>query len=284
MPAWPIDSNTSASWIVPGNSLFSNRSICFACRRSTARAKGFRCSRHGPTPCPPCCRRHGAFPEMIDDTGGGVLCEPGDPAALAASLKRMILDPDFAGQCGRRAQHAVHQRYNAEVMARMIELYEEIGSRSGRGQVEEQRWESRSDRGYPLPLKSRPVKEQTSPTRTSLLTAASSDPVPMSLLRIEHISKQYPTRGEPLVVLRDVSLELNRGENVAILGPSGSGKSTLLGIIGAWSRPAAGALCSTIKTRPRFPSPPWRRSAIERSVSSFKTITCCRSARRWRTC
>ena len=55
---------------------------------------------------------------MIDDTGGGVLCEPNNPAALAAALKRMILDPDFAAECGRRAQQIVHERYNAEVMAR----------------------------------------------------------------------------------------------------------------------------------------------------------------------
>ena len=34
--------------------------------------------------------RHGAFPEMVEDTGGGVMCEPNDPAALAAALKRMI--------------------------------------------------------------------------------------------------------------------------------------------------------------------------------------------------
>ena len=61
----------------------------------------------------------------------------------------------------------------------------------------------------------------------------------MSLLQVEHISKQYPTRGEPLVVLRDVSIELNRGENAAILGPSGSGKSTLLSIVGALE-PASG--------------------------------------------
>jgi glycosyltransferase involved in cell wall biosynthesis len=70
---------------------------------------------------------HGAFPEMIDDTGGGLLFEPGNTASLAAALKRMILDRDFAAQCGRGAQQVVHQRYNAETMAqRMIELYESL--------------------------------------------------------------------------------------------------------------------------------------------------------------
>jgi glycosyltransferase involved in cell wall biosynthesis len=70
---------------------------------------------------------HGAFPEMIADTCGGILFEPGNPASLAAALKQMSVDPDFAAQCGRRAQQAVHRRYNAETMAlRMIELYEEI--------------------------------------------------------------------------------------------------------------------------------------------------------------
>ena len=62
----------------------------------------------------------------------------------------------------------------------------------------------------------------------------------MSLLRIEHVAKQYLTRSAPLVVLRDVSLELNRGQNAAILGPSGSGKSTLLSIIGGLEPASSG--------------------------------------------
>jgi glycosyltransferase involved in cell wall biosynthesis len=70
---------------------------------------------------------HGTFPEMIADTCGGILFEPGNPASLAAALRQMILDPDFAARCGSRAQQIVHQRYNAEVMAqRMMELYEEL--------------------------------------------------------------------------------------------------------------------------------------------------------------
>lgn len=59
-------------------------------------------------------------------------------------------------------------------------------------------------------------------------------------LSVEHLSKHFPTRGEPLVVLRDVSFQLADGENLAILGPSGSGKSTLLNILGTLEPPTAG--------------------------------------------
>ena len=64
----------------------------------------------------------------------------------------------------------------------------------------------------------------------------------MAELVIEHLSKSFPTRGEPLVVLRDVSLSLSAGQNAAILGPSGSGKSTLLFIIGTLDAPSGGSV------------------------------------------
>jgi lipoprotein-releasing system ATP-binding protein len=64
----------------------------------------------------------------------------------------------------------------------------------------------------------------------------------MSDLVVEHLSKSFPTRGEPLVVLRDVSLALSSGQNAASLGPSGSGKSTLLFIIGTLDRPTSGSV------------------------------------------
>ena len=61
-------------------------------------------------------------------------------------------------------------------------------------------------------------------------------------LVVEHVSKSFPTRTEPLVVLRDCSLELSAGQNAAILGPSGSGKSTLLHIVGALDSPTSGTV------------------------------------------
>ncbi len=71
--------------------------------------------------------RHGTFPELIADTGGGLLCEPEDPAALASSLQHLLTDQRFADRCGRQAQQAVHLRYTAGEMAcRMSEVYQRI--------------------------------------------------------------------------------------------------------------------------------------------------------------
>lgn len=61
-------------------------------------------------------------------------------------------------------------------------------------------------------------------------------------LHVDHLAKQYPTRSEPLEVLRDISLELSAGQNLAILGPSGSGKSTLLYVIGTLDPPTQGTV------------------------------------------
>ncbi len=53
-----------------------------------------------------------------------------------------------------------------------------------------------------------------------------------AVITMENINKFYEMGGEPLHVLKDISLTVKKGEYLAILGPSGSGKSTLMNIIG----------------------------------------------------
>ena len=65
----------------------------------------------------------------------------------------------------------------------------------------------------------------------------------MSLVMVDEVSKTYGNRADTLVTaLEAVSLSIDRGEYVAIMGPSGSGKSTLLSILGAMNPPTTGRL------------------------------------------
>lgn len=61
-----------------------------------------------------------------------------------------------------------------------------------------------------------------------------------ALLELKGIRRSYQSGEETVDVLQDVSLTINAGELVAIIGASGSGKSTLMNILGCLDKPSAG--------------------------------------------
>ncbi len=61
-----------------------------------------------------------------------------------------------------------------------------------------------------------------------------------NLIRLRDIDKTYYGAATPVRALRSVSLDIDKGELVAIMGPSGSGKSTLMNMLGCLDKPDAG--------------------------------------------
>src|SRR4030042_1699642 len=62
------------------------------------------------------------------------------------------------------------------------------------------------------------------------------------MLELINVEKSYPSPADTAttIVLKNITLKIEKGQSVAIVGPSGSGKSTLLNIIGALDRPTSG--------------------------------------------
>ena len=61
------------------------------------------------------------------------------------------------------------------------------------------------------------------------------------MIQLQEITKVYPMGKRELTVLREVTLNIEHGELVAIMGPSGSGKSTMLNLIGCLDTPTSGS-------------------------------------------
>lgn len=62
----------------------------------------------------------------------------------------------------------------------------------------------------------------------------------MNIIKTEHISRMYQMGDNLVQALRDVTINIEKGEYVAFMGPSGSGKSTLMNIIGCLDTPSSG--------------------------------------------
>ena len=71
--------------------------------------------------------RSGAFPELVEATGGGLLCAPGDPQALAEAIEELVLDPERARALGDAGCRAVHEKFSADAMAQTtLEIYRNV--------------------------------------------------------------------------------------------------------------------------------------------------------------
>ena len=65
----------------------------------------------------------------------------------------------------------------------------------------------------------------------------------MPLVELRNVSKIYHLGGEEIRALDDVSLDIDGGEFISIIGPSGSGKSTLMHVLGCLDSPTKGTIC-----------------------------------------
>lgn len=69
----------------------------------------------------------GVFPELLEITGGGVLFEPNNAAALTAAIEKLLLEPDCARKLGTQGRDAVFEKFNIEQTAEeMVRIYGEI--------------------------------------------------------------------------------------------------------------------------------------------------------------
>jgi glycosyltransferase involved in cell wall biosynthesis len=73
--------------------------------------------------------RTAAFPEIIEATGGGALCEPGDAKSLADALEQLLSDPQQARALGESGRIAVFEKFSVEAMAKQtLRVLENAGA------------------------------------------------------------------------------------------------------------------------------------------------------------
>jgi cell division transport system ATP-binding protein len=84
------------------------------------------------------------------------------------------------------------------------------------------------------------------------------------VIRFDHVTKIYPSQQRP--ALSDVSVDVQKGEFVFLVGPSGSGKSTMLRLVLKEERPTSGHIHVNGKDLGRLTN--WRVPALRRSIGT----------------
>ena len=74
------------------------------------------------------------------------------------------------------------------------------------------------------------------------MSAATASATDTPVVLVNHVNRSFKRGSETIHVLQDLSLRVDAGEFLALMGPSGSGKSTLLNLIGGLDRPTDGAI------------------------------------------
>ncbi len=85
-------------------------------------------------------------------------------------------------------------------------------------------------------------RAQATASDGAFFTDHGADHGPVPLYSLLNLSKEYPGPVEKVRILQAISLDIQEGESVAIMGASGSGKSTLLHILGSLTSPSSGKL------------------------------------------
>jgi putative ABC transport system ATP-binding protein len=97
----------------------------------------------------------------------------------------------------------------------------------------------------------------------------------MSVLELQHVSRVYGQGAAEVHALDDISLSVDAGAMVAVMGPSGSGKSTLLTIAGSLEEPSEGEVCidgASLKTMSRNAKAQLRRRMIGFVFQDFNLL------------
>jgi len=77
---------------------------------------------------------HGVFPELIEMTGGGLLCEPNNVRVFAEAIASLLLDPDRSRQLGTQGRAAVIEKFNIDQTVRnLLRIYQDVVQHGIRG-------------------------------------------------------------------------------------------------------------------------------------------------------